>query len=105
MLTLFLLQIDPRFAKLDLKTYTQHRINVVYAQPRIDNKPPKFSLEVYYNENKLKNIAHQVKILDDNNMEMLKDLNIVHRSPVSILKNLILIKQKMVKLIFNISVG
>ncbi|XP_033215325.1 peptidyl-prolyl cis-trans isomerase-like isoform X2 [Belonocnema kinseyi] len=72
---------------MDLKLYRKHRENVVYVQPRIDNKPPKFSLDVYYNEDKLKEIATRVKLLDDKNMDLLKKLNIVRRSSVCILKN------------------
>lgn len=77
---------------MDLKLYRKHRENVVSAQPRIDNKPPKFSLYVYYNEDNLKEIATRVKLLDDKNMDLLKKLNVVRRSSVCILKNFILFR-------------
>lgn len=57
-------------------------MNVTYALPKIDNKPPKFPLDIYYNEKKLQEIARRVKNIDNENMTLMEKLNQIHRSKV-----------------------
>ncbi|XP_051156517.1 uncharacterized protein LOC127278727 isoform X2 [Leptopilina boulardi] len=73
-------QVPDYVEKDDLKLYTEHRVNVTYANPKIDNKPPKFPLDIYYNEKKLLEIAKRFKNLDNENMNLMEKLNIIHRS-------------------------
>ncbi|XP_012271980.1 peptidyl-prolyl cis-trans isomerase E [Orussus abietinus] len=71
--------VDPVVEKRDLKAYKEHRVNVVYAQPKIDNKAPKFNPYDYLKTWNLIEDAKRTEEIDKENIALLKNINIIVR--------------------------
>lgn len=70
--------------RLNYKNYLEHLQKVKNVVAKIDNKPPKFNVEVYFKPRRLEVDARRIRELDRDNMNILKSLNIVTRLGVII---------------------
>ncbi|XP_043503473.1 uncharacterized protein LOC122525008 [Polistes fuscatus] len=64
--------------KNDIK-HLQKEKNIV---AKVDNKPPKFNVDVYYKPRRLENDTRRILELDKQNMDLLKSLNVITRRGV-----------------------
>ncbi|KAL2716865.1 E3 SUMO-protein ligase RanBP2-like [Vespula squamosa] len=65
--------------RLNYKNYLEHLQKMKNIVPKIDNKPPKFNVEVYFKPRRLEIDARRVRELDKENMNLLKSLNVITR--------------------------
>ncbi|KAG7208451.1 hypothetical protein KM043_014677 [Ampulex compressa] len=64
---------------MDSKMYKKYKRSIANAVAKVDNAPPKFDVSVYFKPRNLEADAIRVKEIDEENMEMLKNMNIIYR--------------------------
>ncbi|XP_035741505.1 peptidyl-prolyl cis-trans isomerase E-like [Vespa mandarinia] len=72
-------KVDNTPKRLNYKNYLEHLQKVKNVVAKIDNKPPKFNVEVYFKPRRLEVDARRIRELDKENMNILKSLNIITR--------------------------
>ncbi|KAK2587747.1 hypothetical protein KPH14_003855 [Odynerus spinipes] len=74
------LKKDNNLERDNLKNYLEHLQKLKNAVAKIDNKPPKFNVDVYFKPRRLEADARRVRELDKENMNLLKALNTITRT-------------------------
>nr|XP_012134930.1 PREDICTED: uncharacterized protein LOC105661798 [Megachile rotundata] len=64
---------------MDEKTYKIYKRRIAEAKSVIDNKPPKFDLSHYYKTANLDIDAARIKVIDAENIKLLRRMNVINR--------------------------
>ncbi|XP_015183599.1 PREDICTED: peptidyl-prolyl cis-trans isomerase E-like [Polistes dominula] len=75
-------ETNDKHEKLKSKQHFRKKEKNIVA--KVDNKPPKFNIDVYYKLVRLENDTRRVRELDKQNMDLLRSLNVITRRRGSI---------------------
>lgn len=73
--SIFYSQVDAKFAQMDYTIFVSHRENVEFAEAKIDNRAPKFSVSKRYKPDEMMQDAANVTKTDKQNLELINHIN------------------------------